>query len=364
MRSTSAQSIRFDLRGRSSLGLFGAVASLLTGQAEGQPDPRWKVHDAARPRPPVVQPGTPSTPDRPGQPPSDAIVLFDGRDLNAWCSLDGGPAKWVVRDGAMECVKDSGYIRTLQNFGDCQLHIEWAAPVPAQGQSQGRGNSGVFLMGLYEVQVLDSFNNPTYADGTAGAVYGQYPPLVNPARPPGQWQTYDIIFTRPRFDAQGGLVSPAYLTVLFNGVLVQNHVALTGPTAWMKREPYQPHPDKLPLALQDHGNPVRFRNIWVRDLEGGPPEFTFSTNVLDRYVGSYQVDERFSILISRQDTQLTMRLVHPNRQHAYPLFASSPTTFFAKTVDAKVEFQTTPEGTVTGLTFYVAGEPRPARRMQ
>lgn len=361
---TSTTLSAFGLGTHSILALFFAVAVLVAWTTEAQPDPQWKVHDAARPQPPGVNPGTPSTLDRPGQAPSDAIVLFDGRDLSAWCSLDGSPAKWVVRDGAMECVKDSGYIRTLQNFGDCQLHIEWAAPVPPQGQSQGRGNSGVFLMGLYEVQVLDSFNNRTYADGAAGAVYGQYPPLVNPTRPPGQWQSYDIIFTRPRFDAQGKLLSPAYLTVLFNGVLVQNHVALTGPTAWMTREPYRPHPDKLPLALQDHGNPVRFRNVWVRDLEGGPAEFTFGTELLDRYVGTYEVDDRFSIIVTRQDTQLHMRLVHPTRQHAYPLFANSKTRFFAKTVDAAIEFQTAPDGSATGLTFYISGEARPARRVR
>jgi hypothetical protein len=291
-------------------------------------------------------------------------VLFDGKDVSGWCSLDGSPAKWIAKDGALECVKDSGYIRTLQNFGDCQLHVEWAAPEPPQGESQGRGNSGVFLMGLYEVQVLDSYQNTTYADGGAGAAYGQYPPLVNPARPPGQWQTYDIIFTRPRFDDQGKLLSPARLTVLFNGVLVQNHVALTGPTGWMKREPYQPHADKLPLSLQDHGNPVRFRNLWVRDLEGGPPEFTFAPDVLDRCVGTYVVDDRFSIVVTRPGSQLEMRLVHPNREHAYPLTAASKTKFFARSVDGQVEFQTDADGAVTGLTFYISGEARPAKRVK
>jgi hypothetical protein len=329
-----------------------------------QPDPHWKVHDSARPKPPVVTPGIPSTQERPGKPPSDATVLFDGADVSAWCSLDGSPAKWIAKDGALECVKDSGYIRTLQNFGDCQLHIEWAAPVPPQGQSQGRGNSGVFLMGLYEVQVLDSHQNPTYADGGAGAAYGQYPPLVNPALPPGQWQTYDIIFTRPRFDEQGKLLSKARLAVLFNGVLVQNNVALTGPTGWMKREPYAAHADKLPLSLQDHGNPVRFRNIWVRDLEGGPPEFTHSASLLDRYAGTYVIDDRFSIVVTRKDGQLQMRLVHPNREHAYPLVAASKTKFFARTVDAQVEFETTADGSVAGLTFTISGEARPAKRAE
>jgi hypothetical protein len=341
-----------------------ATLSTLAGQGLAQPDRAWKQHDWSRPRPPIIEPGTPSTLDKPGQPPSDAAVLFDGKDLSQWASLDGSPAKWIVKEGVMECVKDSGYVRTLRNFGDCQLHVEWAAPTPPQGQSQGRGNSGVFLMGLYEVQVLDSYDNVTYADGQAAAAYGQHPPLVNASRPPGQWQSYDIIFTRPRFDAKGELVSPARLTVLHNGVLAQHHVALAGGTAWMSPEPYKPHPDKLPLSLQDHGNPVRFRNIWVRDLEGGPAEFTYATDVLDRCVGTYQIDERFSIEVTRKDAQLHMRLIHPTRGHSYALFAESPTKFFAKTVDSQLVFQTGADGKATGLTFVIAGETRSGKRVK
>ncbi|MEK7683831.1 MAG: family 16 glycoside hydrolase [Verrucomicrobiota bacterium] len=344
---------------------LGTLTLLTPGTGLAEPDPSWKVHDWSRPRPPVIEPGTASTPDQPGKPPSDATVLFEGQDLSQWCSLDGSPPQWIVKDGCMECVKDVGYIRTLQNFGDCQLHIEWAAPVPARGESQGRGNSGVFLMGRYEVQVLDCYQNMTYADGQASAVYGQYPPLVNAARPPGQWQSYDIIFTRPHFDDKGALLSAARLTVLHNGVLVQNNVALTGPTGWMKREPYQAHSDKLPLSLQDHGNPVRYRNIWIRELtDAAQKEFTFARDLLDRYVGTFQVDERMSIVVSRQDNQLTMRLVHPNREHAYPLFAASKTKFFAKSVDSQVIFQTNAQGAAEALTFHIAGENRPARKIK
>jgi len=172
-----------------------------------------------------------------------------------------------MANGYVEVVPGTGAIATKQGFGDVQLHIEWAAPTPAKGEGQERGNSGVFLMGMYEVQVLDSYRNKTYPDGQAGAVYGQYPPLVNASRPPGEWQTYDIVFHGPRFDAGGKLLRPARMTVVFNGVLVQDNVVLTGPTAHQTRPPYAAHPEKLPLSLQDHGNPMRFRNIWVREIK-------------------------------------------------------------------------------------------------
>jgi hypothetical protein len=244
------------------------VVGITTLGLATQVDLTWKIHDIKRPRPPIITPGTASTPDQAGQPPSDAIVLFDGKDLSQWQTSTGEPAKWKVENGYFEVVPKAGTIQTRQGFGDCQLHIEWAAPDPPRGQDQDRGNSGVYLMGLYEVQVLDSFNNTTYADGQAGAVYGQYPPLVNAARPPGQWQTYDIIFHGPRFDKDGKVLRPARLTVLHNGVLVQDNVELTGPTSHRERPPYRVHPEKLSLMLQDHDHPVRFRNIWIREFGG------------------------------------------------------------------------------------------------
>jgi len=231
-----------------------------------QVDSRWKIHDTDRPVPPVINAGTPSTQDSPGRPPSDAVVLFDGKDLSHWSHKDGSPAKWKVEQGYAEVVAKTGNIYTREAFGDCQLHVEFAEPVPPKGESQERGNSGVFLMGLYEIQVLDSYENKTYADGQAASVYGQYPPLVNASRPPGQWQSYDILFHGPRFDKDGKLLRPARVTVLHNGVLVQDNVELTGPTAHKARPPYSPQPEKLPLALQDHGNTVRYRNIWIREL--------------------------------------------------------------------------------------------------
>lgn len=214
----------------------------------------------------MVTPGTASTEDTPGKAPSDAIVLFDGSNLEQWLGENNGAARWKVEHGYMEVVPQTGYLHTKDAFGDCQLHVEFSEPVPPQGEGQARGNSGVFLMGQYEIQVLDSYENKTYADGQAAAVYGQYPPLVNAARPPGQWQSYDIVFHGPRFDAAGKLLRPARVSVFHNGVLVQDNVELTGPTAHRQRPPYKPGPDKAPLALQDHGNPVRYRNIWIRTL--------------------------------------------------------------------------------------------------
>jgi len=253
--------------------LFFSIGALLlpfmSTFCNAQVDPKWKIHDPDRPLPAIVDPGTPSTQDSPGHPPSDTVVLFDGKDLSKWAHKDGSSAKWKVESGYLETVPKTGYIYTREAFGDCQLHVEFAEPVPPKGESQERGNSGVFLMGLYEIQVLDSYENKTYADGQAAAVYGQYPPLVNASRPPGQWQSYDIVFHGPRFDKAGKLLRPARVTVLHNGVLVQDNVELTGPTAHKARPPYSPHAEKLPLALQDHSNPIRFRNIWIRELKSG-----------------------------------------------------------------------------------------------
>ncbi len=230
------------------------------------PGGKWHVHDGKRPQPRIVTPGTFSTAETPGQPPSDAIVLFDGKDLSQWQSLKGGPAKWKVKDGYMEVTKGTGDIRSREEFGDMQLHVEWREPTPPKGESQERGNSGVFLMGVYEIQVLDSYDNITYPDGQTGSVYGQYPPLVNVCRKPGEWQTYDIIFTASRFN-DGNLQTPAYVTVLQNGVVVQNHVAIMGDTGHRIFPKYVFKGSQGPLKLQDHGNPVRYRNVWVRPLK-------------------------------------------------------------------------------------------------
>jgi len=225
---------------------------------------QWAIHDPARPMPPLVAPG-PAGPPVPA--PADAVILFDGKDLAAWTDAKGQPARWKVENGYMEVVPKSGGIRTVRGFGDCQLHVEWMAPSPAKGAGQDRGNSGVFLMDTYEVQVLDCYGNATYADGMTASLYGQFPPLVNACRPPGEWQTYDIVFHRPRFGADGQVLSPARMTVFHNGLLVHECAVLTGPTAHKARPPYKAHADRLPISLQDHDHPVRFRNIWLRELE-------------------------------------------------------------------------------------------------
>ena len=231
------------------------------------PDAKWKVHDGNRPQPKLVTPGTFSTEETPGTPPSDAIVLFDGTDLSQWQKVGGGDTGWKVENGHAEVVGGTGNIETKDQFGDCQLHVEWAAPVEVGGESQGRGNSGVFLMGKYEVQVLDGYDNITYADGITAGIYGQYPPLVNACRKPGEWQTYDIFFVGPRYDGEK-LISAAYLTVVHNGVLVHHHQKAHGPTGHRTLSSYYPpHGPKGPLMLQDHKDPVRYRNIWVRETK-------------------------------------------------------------------------------------------------
>jgi len=241
------------------------VVSVVVALAAAQsvPKPEWAVHDMNRPLPPVVDPGPPGPPI---PAPSDAVVLFDGKDLSGWADAKGSPALWKVENGYMEAAAGTGSIRTKRGFGDCQLHIEWAAPAAVKGEGQDRGNSGVYLMDTYEVQVLDSYNNKTYADGSAAAIYGQYPPLVNACRKPGEWQTYDIIFYAPRFDKDKKLVTPARMTVLHNGILVHDNAIVWGPTAQDKPQ-YAYHPDKMPISLQDHGHPVRYRNIWIRELK-------------------------------------------------------------------------------------------------
>lgn len=227
------------------------------------PGGKWKAGDMNRPRPPVVEPGTASVPDKAGQPPSDAVILFDGKDLSQWETDGVGPDKgkkvaprWKAENGYMEIIPKGGGISTKEKFGDCQIHIEWATPSEVKGNSQGRGNSGFFLGGHGEIQVLDSYQNDTYPDGQAAALYSKYPPLVNACRKPGEWQSYDVVFEAPRFDDKNQQVRPARVTLFHNGILA-HHAVETGGS---DRE--------IQLSLQDHGNPVRYRNIWLRRLKG------------------------------------------------------------------------------------------------
>lgn len=232
------------------------------------PDQPWRVHDLKRPHPPVVRPAT-----QPGRPPSDAVVLFDGKDLSQWFQRGRREQRgkileprWKVHDGYMEVVGGTGDLVSKEKFGDAQLHIEWAAPPRIEGAGQWRGNSGVLIMERYEIQVLDNWENPTYADGMAGAIYGQWPPLANPARRPGEWQIFDIVFEAPRFEGDK-LVKPAYVTVFLNGVLLHHRRQIIGRMAHRRVGTYAPHAPEESLALQDHDTPVRYRNIWVRRLK-------------------------------------------------------------------------------------------------
>jgi hypothetical protein len=236
------------------------LGSVTNPKLPGQP---WRIHDQMRPQPPKITPGGENR-----DPPSDALVLFDGTDLSLWChrGSDGElfEPEWIVQDGYMEVTPRTGSLYTLDSFGSCQLHIEWSAPEVVKGNSQSRGNSGIKVMELFEVQVLDSFNNRTYSDGQAGSLYGQYPPLVSAVRPPGEWQSFDIFFEAPLSEEEK-LIRPAFVTVIHNGVLVHHHRELAGATG--ARAPVYPvMAPAAPLMLQDHGNPVRFRNIWIRQL--------------------------------------------------------------------------------------------------
>jgi Domain of Unknown Function (DUF1080) len=212
------------------------------------------------PKPKKITPGNTL-----GAAPSDAVILFDGKDLSKWTSSKEGPAKWDVKDGAFTVVKGTGGIKTTQTFGDVQLHIEWLEPTTVEGVGQDRGNSGIFLQGKYEIQVLESYTGETYVNGQAGAVYKQHIPLVNATRKPGEWQVYDIVYNAPHFSENGAVISPARMTVFLNGVLIQNNVSVWGPTENVGSPLYVAH-GKGSLELQDHGHPVSFRNIWIREL--------------------------------------------------------------------------------------------------
>jgi hypothetical protein len=347
-----------------AVAVTGLLAFAFAAAAED--DKQWGIHDLNRPQPRVVDPGGP------GRAPSDAVVLFDGKDLSKWKSAKTGAAAWKVENGYFEVVKGTGGIETVEPYGDGQLHIEWMAPSPAVGEGQDRGNSGVFF-GPYEVQVLDSYNSKTYPDGQAGALYGQYPPLVNASRPPGEWQTYDIAFRRPRFRPDGGLLSPARITVIHNGILVQDGVEPWGPTAWLQALPYTSHADRLPLGFQDHGNPVRYRNIWLRELPEGPgapplpdarPVVNLPVALLDRYVGKYQVTGEGPTVytITRRGGQLFADFYWNGQP--LELVPHSDRVFSLRWTAGEVEFDVKPDGTASGLRFRLGGDTHAATRAE
>lgn len=234
--------------------------SLLTIHSFCQTEMKPEETEVWEPIPSVVTPGEGSNA------PSDAIVLFNGKDFDHWIGDKGEAPDWEIQDGIMTVKPGSGMIKTKKEFGDCQLHIEWRTPAEVKGESQGRGNSGIFFMGQYEIQVLDNFNNRTYSNGQAGSVYKDKAPLVNACKAPGAWQDYNIIFMVPEFNKDGSLLKPARFTVFHNGILIQNNVEVAGVTAFIGIHTYTAHPSKMPLGLQDHGNPVSYRNIWIREL--------------------------------------------------------------------------------------------------
>lgn len=245
--------------------LCGPLVAAAACAQQSQSDPRYAIHDRSRPQPPVVDPGTPSTQVKAGTAPADAIVLFDGSDLSKWRTGDGDAA-WRLVDGVIESVPGGGDLTTRESFGDCQLHLEWMVPEDLEPRGGAGANSGVYLMGQYEVQILRREDRPTYPDGMAGSIYAQHPPLAAPDLPKGAWNTFDIVFRAPRFHEDGTLKTPASCTVLFNGVVVQHRAEIFGRTAGGQPPSYVAHPAKLPISLQDHGDRIRFRNIWVRPL--------------------------------------------------------------------------------------------------
>jgi hypothetical protein len=296
--------------------------------------------------------------------PKNAVVLFDGSSLAAWQSPGGGPPGWKLGEGFFQTVPGAGQIETKQKFGDIQLHVEWATPSPPRGSGQDRGNSGVFLMDDFEVQVLDSYKADTYADGQAGAIYGQYPPLFNASRPPGQWQTYDIAFRRPRFDSSRKLLEPARITVFHNGLLVQNNEEPFGPTSWLKWLPYEDKGGRGPISLQDHDHPVRYRNIWLVELPeraaptasdlARPKSITLPTEVLDRYAGQYLLDAKpdsRKATIARENEHLTISF--PFRPQPLALEPISETEFDMPFTDGRLTFLRDDAGHVTGVRFRV-----------
>jgi len=333
----------------------------LSARGAAQQPSGWKQHEWDRPRPPVVEP---VAIDLPAPVPADAVVLFDGDDLDAWQKPDGSAAPWEVGDGFFQVRPGTGTIQTRQEFGDVQLHVEWASPSPPRGTNQDRGNSGVFLMGRYEIQVLDSYQAETYADGQAAAIYGQYPPLANASRAPGEWQAYDIYFRRPRFAEDGSLLEPARVTVVHNGILVQNNEEILGPTSYMQFSPYSAHGDEGPIQLQDHGHPVRYRNIWVRPLPerpapppGYPPAgIELSSAQLDRFVGRYNRGEQGQgpklVEVSREGDHLVADINTHSPQRLTPL---SETEFALSHTAGRLIFELDDQGRPTAVVFEMGG---------
>ena len=354
------------------LATAGVAALAADEPRTGSTPPRWRQHDIRRPRPPVVEPaeGSPIA----SKPPKDAVILFDGSNLDAWKAKEGGPARWKVADGVMETVPGAGQIETKARFGDLQLHVEWAAPDPPVGKGQDRGNSGIFLMGQFEIQVLDSYRADTYADGQAGAIYGEFPPLANASRPPGQWQSYDIAFRRPRYDPSGQVREPARVTLFHNGILTQDNEEPTGPTSWLRSLPYDGRTQTGPIALQDHDHPVRYRNLWLREMPARPeptpadlarPELiTLPEATLDRYAGEYLSSPKPGTAparVARQGGHLVISF--PFKPEPLAMEPISETEFDMPRTDGRFTFRVDEQGRVTGVRFRIGDAEREMKRV-
>lgn len=355
-----------------TLVMTAAILLAACEQKKDSPDKKettvmqWKSHDMSRPRPQVVE-ALPQSLPMPA--PANATILFDGKDLSNWTNTKNEAAVWKVENGYMEIVPGTGGIQTKKNFGDVYLHVEWASPYPAKDTSQDRGNSGIFFMSQYELQVLDSYHADTYADGQAGALYGQVPPRFNVCKPPGEWQAYDIFFRRPRFAVDSSLISPASITVLHNGILIQDNENYAGPTSWLKFLPYKKHADQLPLMLQEHNCAVRFRNIWALPLpENVSPPATYgdmAANIpamkVENYTGVYdRPGTTAPVTITAKDNTLFGNFYwRPGELEMIPL---SPTEFVLKETDAQIKFDLDDKGKATGLIFTVGKKDMPAKR--
>lgn len=345
--------------------LFPLAAAALAPNASAQLTTGWKQHDMSRPLPPIVRPGRDALPL---EPPGDAVILFDGTSLDAWRSKGGGPVQWEIRDGAMQATARGSSAYSKQGFSDAQVHVEWAIPSDVTGTGQGRGNSGVVLQSLFEIQILDSFDNPTYADGQAGSIYGQFPPLVNVSRRPGEWQSFDIVFRAPVFHDDGALEEPACMTVLHNGVLIHEGVRPLGPTAWMQHYHYAKQEPKLPLVLQYHGNQVLFRNVWVRELQGremeqpkepyDPVIIALTPADIERLAGTYARDRGGLYEVLHKDGKLYLKSDGPQVE----MIPHSSTEFGLRYTAGVLRFRLDDEGKAESLRFDMGGSTYQARR--
>ena len=322
--------------------------------------PHWKIHDMNRPKPQVVEPVVQSLPVAA---PKGAIILFKAGDLSQWKGKDSGVAKWKLEKDYMEIVPGTGAIESKESFGDMFLHVEWASPDDTTRKGQDRGNSGIFFMGQYEMQVLDSYQADTYADGQAGAVYGQAPPRFNACKPRGEWNAYDIAFRRPRFNEDGTVKSPARITVIHNGILIQDNEEYKGPTSWLKYLPYKAHADKMPMSLQEHNCKVRFRNIWAIPL----PELAMPANVesekpvamtdadLDKFTGTYErPGANAPIMVTKKNGSLYADFFwRPGELELLPISAKE---FALKETAGTLTFNTDDKGNATDLVFHLGGD--------